>query len=116
MCLNTEVLKKRSPDEITAAPREGAYVHGLFMEGARWDEKAGCIKESRLKEMFSPMPVILVKAVTVEKQETRDMYSCPVYKTRNRGPTFVEEFNLKSRDPVSKWVLGGVALLLSADE
>lgn len=43
------------------APREGAYIHGLFMEGARWDSQSGIIMESRLKELFPPMPVINVR-------------------------------------------------------
>lgn len=45
----------------SAAPREGAYVHGMYMEGARWDIQSGIIMESRLKELFPPMPVINVR-------------------------------------------------------
>ncbi|GCA65406.1 dynein heavy chain, partial [Kipferlia bialata] len=35
MFLSTEVSKKNL-EEITSAPRDGAYIHGLFMEGARY--------------------------------------------------------------------------------
>ena len=45
-------------------------------------------------------------------QDLRNVYECPVYKTKSRGPTFVWTFNLKSKEKPSKWVLGGVALLL----
>ena len=31
MCLVCEVTKKNK-EEVTAAPKEGAYVHGLYME------------------------------------------------------------------------------------
>lgn len=31
------------------------------MEGARWDIQSGIIVESRLKELFPPMPVINVR-------------------------------------------------------
>lgn len=133
-------------DENSAAPREGAYIHGLFMEGARWDTQSGIIVESRLKELFPSMPVINVRvnsnaayiiqtlhdcthllitaiwlttsslcweqAITQDKQDLRNMYQCPVYKTRTRGPTYVWTFNLKSKDKPSKWTLAGVALLL----
>jgi len=34
MCLAVEVTKKNRED-MTAPPREGSYVHGLFMEGKR---------------------------------------------------------------------------------
>ncbi len=34
MSLVCEVTKKNK-EEMTAPPREGAYIHGLFMEGAR---------------------------------------------------------------------------------
>lgn len=34
MCLSVEVTKKNRED-MTAPPREGSYVHGLFMEGKR---------------------------------------------------------------------------------
>lgn len=34
MCLSVEVTKKNRED-MTAPPREGSYVYGLFMEGKR---------------------------------------------------------------------------------
>jgi len=52
----TEVTKK-TPDQIDGPPRDGAYVHGLFLEGARWDEKAGVLDESKPKELSTQMPV-----------------------------------------------------------
>ena len=70
---------------MQANKAEGAYTHGLFMEGARWDTAAGYIAESNLKELYPSMPVMYIKAVTQDKQETRNFYECPVYKTRQRG-------------------------------
>ena len=84
MCLVCDVTKKNK-EEIGQAPREGAYIHGLYMEGARWDVNLGSIAESKLKELYPLMPVIHVKAVTQDKQEMRNLYECPVYNTRERG-------------------------------
>ncbi|XP_020923545.1 dynein heavy chain 9, axonemal isoform X4 [Sus scrofa] len=36
MALQCDVTKKNR-EELRSPPREGAHVHGLFMEGARWD-------------------------------------------------------------------------------
>lgn len=111
MCLQCDVTKKAKED-MAGPPREGAYVHGLFMEGARWDTQIGMINEARLKELAPAMPVIFIKAIPVDRQDLRNMYPCPVYKTKHRGPTFVWTFNLKSKEKPARWVLGGVALLL----
>ncbi|XP_066247509.1 dynein beta chain, ciliary [Euwallacea similis] len=111
MCLQCDVTKKQK-DEFTSAPRDGAYVHGLHMEGARWDVQAGIIMDSKLKELYPSMPVINIRAITQDKQDLRNMYECPVYKTKMRGPTFVWTFNLKTKDKPAKWTLAGVALLL----
>uniref|UniRef100_A0A8B9E0C3 DYH9 protein n=1 Tax=Anser cygnoides TaxID=8845 RepID=A0A8B9E0C3_ANSCY len=111
MTLQCDVTKKNRED-FASPPREGAYVHGLFMEGARWDAQAGIITDARLKELTPAMPVIFIKAIPADKQDIRSVYPCPVYKTRQRGPTYVWTFNLKTRENPSKWVLAGVALLL----
>ncbi|XDV45248.1 hypothetical protein PO909_013376 [Leuciscus waleckii] len=145
MSLQCDVTKK-SREEFSAPPREGAYIHGLFMEGARWEPQvlalslalgttgtgsgsrtgnhrywlwlshwepqAGVMVDARLKELMPAMPVIFIKAVPVDKQDQRGQYQCPVYKTRQRGPTYVWTFSLKTRDSPSKWTLAGVALLL----
>ncbi|KAA0725373.1 Dynein heavy chain 9, axonemal [Triplophysa tibetana] len=92
MCLQCDVTKKNRED-LSSPPREGAYIHGLFMEGARWDIQvniflAGIMVDARLKELTPTMPVIFIRAIPVDKQETRNVYQCPVYKTRQRGPTF----------------------------
>ncbi|XP_057654279.1 dynein beta chain, ciliary-like [Diorhabda carinulata] len=111
MCLMTDVTKKQKED-FTAAPREGSYVSGLYMEGARWDIQLNSLADSKLKELFPVVPVIFIKAITQDKQDLKNMYDCPVYKTRMRGPTFVWTFNLKTKEKALKWVLAGVALLL----
>ncbi|NXE83161.1 DYH17 protein, partial [Cochlearius cochlearius] len=111
MCLSVEVTKKNRED-ITAPPREGSYVHGLFMEGARWDIPSGVITDARLKELTPMMPVIFIRAIPVDRMDTKNVYECPVYKTRMRGPTYVWTFNLKTKEKAAKWILAAVALLL----
>uniref|UniRef100_G3NCH8 Dynein, axonemal, heavy chain 9 n=1 Tax=Gasterosteus aculeatus aculeatus TaxID=481459 RepID=G3NCH8_GASAC len=111
MCLQCDVTKKNRED-FSLPPREGAYIHGLYMEGARWDTQTGMIVEARLKELSPTVPVIFIKAIPVDKQDIRNSYQCPVYKTRQRGATYVWTFNLKTKENHSKWTLAGVALLL----
>ncbi|KAI5737115.1 hypothetical protein M8J76_010191 [Diaphorina citri] len=111
MCLQCDVTKKQRED-FTQAPRDGAYVNGLYMEGARWDIALGVISDAKLKELFPMMPVIYIKAITQDKQDLRNMYECPVYKTRQRGPNYVWTFNLKTKEKPAKWTMAGVALLL----
>jgi len=38
--------------------KEGAYVFGFQVEGARWDASVGQLDESLPKRAFSVMPVI----------------------------------------------------------
>lgn len=52
------------------------------MEGARWDNTINSLNTSILNELFPIMPVIYIKAITQDKQETRNIYECPVYRTR----------------------------------
>lgn len=81
--------------------------------GARWDIQGGTIAEARLKELTPSMPVIAVRAIPNDRQETRNTYECPVYKTKLRANTYIWTFSLKTRERPAKWVLAGVALLLS---
>ncbi|XP_069504355.1 dynein axonemal heavy chain 11 [Ambystoma mexicanum] len=112
ICLTVDVTKKTKED-YGHPPREGAYICGLFIEGARWDIQSGVIAEAHLKDLSPAMPVIFARAIPVDKQETKNIYLCPIYKTRTRGPTYVWTFNLKSREKPAKWVIAGVALLLA---
>lgn len=65
-----------------------------FVPGARWDTQTGVICDARLKELTPAMPVLFIKAIPMDRQETKNVYECPVYKTRDRGPTFIWTFNL----------------------
>eukprot|EP00920_Eleutheroschizon_duboscqi_P039684 GHVT01095311.1.p1 GENE.GHVT01095311.1~~GHVT01095311.1.p1 ORF type:complete len:100 (-),score=6.71 GHVT01095311.1:373-672(-) len=73
-------------------PEEGAFISGLFLQGAGWEigktGESGHITESRAKELHTPMPIIHVSAVRRGESST-DSYACPVYVTSQRGPTYV---------------------------
>lgn len=46
------------PEEINEHPEDGVFIHGLYMEGARWDTNEGVIEDSLPSEMHFKMPVI----------------------------------------------------------
>ena len=111
-----DVTKKVEPGEIESTARDGAYVFGLYMEGARWDVPAGSMEDAYMKELYPKLPVVLVKATPADKAPSGDLYSCPVYKTQFRGPTYVFTAGLKTKVAAAKWVMAGVALLMNVVE
>ena len=114
--IQTDVTKK-SMDDIETQGKEGAYVIGLILEGARWDVQLGQLEEARPKEMFSLLPVVYCKAMHVlpEGKEDKSLYQCPCYKTEDRGSTYVFTAQLKTRFPPRKWILSGTSLLLDVE-
>jgi len=112
----TEVSKV-GPEEISEYASEGTYIHGLTMEGARWDTKAGMVKDSNPKELRCLLPVIKVIPITSDKYDIRGYYLCPVYMNMQRANVYsaqVSVFTIKHppKEPPVKWVLASVALLL----
>ncbi len=111
LVIQTEVTRK-TVDEIDARSRDGAYISGLYLEGARLNINTGTLEECAPREMFFVMPVITCKAILAEKLERTGVYRCPVYKTQQRGPTYVFTANLRSKQPAEKWTLAGVTMVL----
>lgn len=58
------------------------------------------------------MPIMCVKGVAADRVDTQGVYLCPVYKTEQRGPTYVFSAQLKTKSPQGRWVLAGVALIM----
>jgi dynein heavy chain, axonemal len=85
----------------------------------------GYLVDGRLKELLPAMPVIYIKAVTVQPtwepssvgylRRVADIYECPVYVTSFRGFTYIFLATLKTLDPCNKWVLTGTAILMQTD-
>merc|ERR1711988_1583097 len=112
LLIQTDVTKKMTTDELDSHSRDGAYIHGLQMQGARWDLQAGHIDQSKPKEMFCPVPCMNCRAVSADKLEKNNVYSCPTYKTTQRGPTYVFNAQLKTKSPAARWVMAGVGLIM----
>ena len=87
VALLTEVSKVAVPAELTVAPPHGAFVHGLFLQGARWSEKLQALDDPLPGQLLQGMPLLLLKAVLVKDlaHATKECYICPVYKTQKRG-------------------------------
>jgi dynein heavy chain len=107
----TEVTK-RDVKQVDAAARDGAFVTGMWLEGARWDMNANCLDESKPKEMFFRMPVVNCKAGSATDREEKNIYICPSYCVPTRRPYFVFAAQLRTKQPPAKWILGGVAIIL----
>lgn len=118
----TNVTQFKTHDEVKAYPENGMYIHGLFLEGASWElgnpGQSGYLIEQKLKELHPRVPVINVVAVKTADMVTVAQYTCPVYTTSMRGPTFVFQSNLQMESEdfdAKKWVLAGVCLLMTDD-
>ena len=106
-----ETLTTEQEESITEPAKDGAYIYGLFIEGARFDKELQALVESIPKELYSTVPYIKMTPVEVSqdaKKETLEgVYNCPVYKTSERwgvlsttghSTNFVMFVQLKLRD------------------
>ena len=115
MRVQAEVTDVLDISTVEVQPERGTNIHGLFMEGARWDIASNCIAESFPKELHPVMPMIHVIAVTVDQLKTEGVYQCPIFMTTIHGPTFVFAAPLRTTVPAHKWILAGVAMVMQPD-
>ncbi|XP_026529026.1 dynein heavy chain 1, axonemal [Notechis scutatus] len=115
---------RESVSELTKRPDVGCYIHGLFLEGARWDPIFFELMESKPKELYTEMAVIWLVPIPNRKPPTTGMYLCPIYKTLTRAGTLSTtghstNYVIAVEIPTSKsqrhWIKRGVALICALD-
>jgi len=120
------IYKAIEPSELKEAetPPDGVLVHGLYMDGARWDAEAESVVDSRPGEMYSVVPIIHFMPHKDYKADPSE-YSAPVYKTSVRAGTlsttgmstnFVVAVEMPTSVAPRNWVLKGVALLCQLND
>jgi dynein heavy chain len=70
--------------DLKSKPTDGAYVRGLFMEGARWNKETQSIDDSLPKQLYTEVPVLHLSPVKDRAPTKGGVYRCPVYKILSR--------------------------------
>ncbi|VDP44403.1 unnamed protein product [Schistosoma curassoni] len=127
LIMNNDVKLQRSNEQFGdfIKPNDGAYITGLYLEGARWDLMSNCLNESKSKILFDIMPVIWLIPKKLSEINRESTYTCPVYKTSARrgvlsttghSTNFVLYIDLKTNQPQEHWINRGVAALCQLDD
>ena len=111
---------------VPAPPDNGVYIHGIFMEGARFDAAAGVMAESRPAELFAPMNCLHLQPADLnDAPPPGHRFECPFYKTNVRAGTLsttghstnhVCNFDLPSNEEPAHWIRRGAALISQTNE
>ncbi len=105
-------------------PEDGAYVKGLYIEGAHFDETRQLLLDPLPMKFAQPMPVIhfkpkMKKGGAREKDLYSNVYSCPCYYYPIRGDPSSYLFNIGlncGERTAAIWLKRGTALLLSLEQ
>jgi dynein heavy chain len=112
------IVQGSDESQITVAPKEGAYIKSMILEGAKWDTNTNTLTDADAMQLTAPMPMIHFKPVAKKKTVTDGIYQCPLYlypvRTGSRErPSFMIWIDLKSGPNDSNyWIKRGAALLL----
>jgi len=105
-------------ENVTEPPADGAYIYGMFLEGARWDPSKQLLQESRPKELYTDLPIVHMLPIANRKMPKDGFYDCPIYKTLARfgvlsttghSTNYVMMLEIPSAEPQHHWVKRGVA-------
>jgi dynein heavy chain len=119
-----DVTPVMEPSGLDGAEEDGATIHGLYMEGARWNSEEGCISESFLKDLHPTMPLLHVFSKQAPALENRLLhegyYECPVFTCSTRGASntnaiFGASIMMAENDTKERWISAAVCLLFSDD-
>ncbi|EDV92648.1 GH18884 [Drosophila grimshawi] len=117
--LFTYVTAYSEPDDVEERPSTGCYVHGLYIEGARFDMQANQLMRSKPKVLVEELPILAVVPIEAHRLKLQNTFLAPVYTTSLRrnamGVGLVFEANLATSEDLSHWILQGVCLTLNTD-
>ena len=58
--VHRSIFQVQSKRDIDTVPEEGAYINGLFMEGARWNYDKNVIDEALPKVLYDEFPTVKI--------------------------------------------------------
>ena len=108
----------------TVPPEDGAYTHGLFIEGARMNDDI-LLDEALPKVLFSPMSVVTLVPKVSDQLSEYPHYACPCYRTTERrgvlattghSSNFVMFIRIPTKIDPAHWITRGVALVNSLSD
>ena len=106
--------------DVQAAPEVGVNIHGLFMQGAKWDYNKKTVEDSDPKIPMINFPVIWIEPIEDTQYTLDKKYQCPLYKTSLRAgelnttgqsTNFVLYIDLPTEQHADYWIRRGTALL-----
>ncbi|EDO31800.1 predicted protein [Nematostella vectensis] len=111
-------------DEELDCPDDGVLVHGLYLDGARWDDDSMMLGDARYGEMNPPLPILHMEP-QMNLVPDPSQYMSPLYKTSARAgvlsttghsTNFVVSVYLPTDLPQAFWIEKGTALLCQLNE
>ncbi|CAD2214810.1 hypothetical protein AGDE_00451 [Angomonas deanei] len=116
----TTATNMHTEDDVKENAKDGAYITGLFIQGARWDSETQQLTQQRKKELISEMPILQIVPTESSRVKNVGTFSTPVYVTTDRrnaaGVGLVFMADLATNAHSSLWTLESVALVLDSDD
>jgi dynein heavy chain len=119
LAFSFEIMDYEGFEDVEERPQDGVYIHGLFVDAARWNRETLALDEQEPGVLFDTMPVVCFKPVEEYKPNPEE-YQAPLYKAANRegklnttgqSTNFIEHVACQTSAAPAHWTMRGAALL-----